>query len=119
MIEEGVTLSQYTAMSVLAVRPGLSNAQLARRSFVTPQGMNQAIAVLADEGLVRRVPHASNGRVLCIELTAQGEDVLARCEAKIDTFENELLGELGERERGALNRTLARLAAVDRGHDKA
>jgi len=36
----GVTTPQYAAMSVLAEEPGLSNAQLARRSSVTPQTMN-------------------------------------------------------------------------------
>ena len=35
----GLTATQYTALSVLRMGKGLSNAQLARRSYVTPQSM--------------------------------------------------------------------------------
>ena len=52
--ETGVTTPQYAAMSVLAEEPGLSNARLARRSFVTPQTMNQILARLEASGLVER-----------------------------------------------------------------
>lgn len=46
----GVTTPQYAAMSVLAEQPGLSNAQLARRSFLTPQTMNQILGKLGGGG---------------------------------------------------------------------
>ena len=39
----GVSLNQYTTLSVLAGRGGLSNAQLARRSLVSPQSMNEVL----------------------------------------------------------------------------
>ena len=39
----GLTVPKYTALSILRDRPGLSNAQLARRTYVTPQSMNEVL----------------------------------------------------------------------------
>ena len=110
-----VTVQQYTALSVLSARPGLSNAQLARRSLMTPQGMNQALALLADSGLVRRVPQIDNRRILSIELTARGAAVVRRCDMAVDEFERQLLARLSPQQRHELNDTLSLLA--DLGHD--
>ena len=38
--EHGATLAQYAVLTALDEEPGLSNAELARRAFVTPQTMN-------------------------------------------------------------------------------
>ena len=49
----GLTTLQYTTLSVLGRgRPGdgLSNAQLARRSFMTPQAMGEVIEALEAAG---------------------------------------------------------------------
>jgi DNA-binding MarR family transcriptional regulator len=99
----GVTLLGYTALTVLAVRPGLSNAQLARRSFMTPQGMNQAIAVLAERGLVQRSPYQDNRRKQRIDLTDRGRRVVAECSAVVEEYEQELLRALGPEAREQLN----------------
>lgn len=94
LLDAGLTLAQYTALSVLAARPGLSNAQLARRSLVTPQGMNQALAGLADKGLIRREPHPTQGRVLCVHITSEGKKVLTVCRRLSDGADAEVLGSL-------------------------
>jgi DNA-binding MarR family transcriptional regulator len=101
-----VTLLGYTALTVLAVRPGLSNAQLARRSFMTPQGMNQAIAVLAERGLVRRTPDQNHRPEQRIELTARGRRVAARWSAEVAASERELLAALAPEARDRLNTLL-------------
>ena len=41
-----IALTGYTALSVLRAQDGLSNAQLARRSLVTPQSMSEVLALL-------------------------------------------------------------------------
>jgi DNA-binding MarR family transcriptional regulator len=110
----GVTLLGYTAMTVLAVRPGLSNAQLARRSFMTPQGMNQAIAVLVDGGLVRSTPDENNRRRRRIELTAAGWQVVGACTAAVEQYEQQLLSILGDDARDQLNFLLRTVVEADR-----
>ena len=90
----GLTVPQYTALSVLRDRAGLSNAQLARRSYVTPQSMNEVIAVLERDGLVTRSPAANPGRVLETTVTDAGLAVLARCDATVTAMEDRMLADL-------------------------
>jgi DNA-binding MarR family transcriptional regulator len=98
----GLTVPQYTALSILRDRAGLSNAQLARRSYVTPQSMNEVIAALERDGLVARSPAANHGRVLEMTLTDAGHEVLARCERAVDEMESRMLADLDEEGRAQL-----------------
>jgi DNA-binding MarR family transcriptional regulator len=98
----GLTVPQYTALSILRDRAGLSNAQLARRSYVTPQSMNEVIAALERDGLVARSPAANHGRVLEMTLTDAGQDVLARCDAAVTEMEDRMLADLDAGERAQL-----------------
>lgn len=110
----GVTLLGYTALTVLAVRPGLSNAQLARRSFMTPQGMNQAIAALAERGLVHRTPDSQNRRRQRIALTEAGQRVVESCTAAVEEYEQTLLAALGPAAREQLNALLRSVVEANR-----
>jgi DNA-binding MarR family transcriptional regulator len=87
----GLTLPAYTALSVLRVHDGLSNAQLARRSLVTPQSMIEALAQLVARGYVRRSADPGHGRIIRIHLTAAGRRVLERCDRAVDRVEQEML----------------------------
>ena len=68
----GVTLHQYTALSILERREGLSSAQLARRHVVTPQAMHQLIATMERDRLIERRPDEANRRILRAWLTEHG-----------------------------------------------
>ena len=85
----GLTTLQYTTLSVLN-RHGapLSNAQLARRAYMTPQAMSEVIDALETKGLIRRNPHPNHGRLLPATLTAKGRRVLADCERGVDEMED-------------------------------
>jgi DNA-binding MarR family transcriptional regulator len=87
----GLTRPQYTAMSVLRRTSGLSNAQLARRSYVTPQSMHEVIDALERLGYVERAPSAAHRRVLQARLTARGASELRACDRAIDVMEREML----------------------------
>jgi DNA-binding MarR family transcriptional regulator len=94
-----LTVPQYTAMSVLRNRPGLSNAQLARRSFVTPQSMNEVIASLEHSGLVKRDVDPDHRRILRARLTPRGRRLYERIDAEIAELEEEMLRELSDSDR--------------------
>ena len=110
----GVTLHQYTALSLLERRDGLSSAQLARRHFVTPQAMNQLVATLERDGLIRREPDAANRKILRASLSDKGREVLAACHVAVDELERRMLaGFTADQERAfreALERSLQGLA---------
>jgi DNA-binding MarR family transcriptional regulator len=98
----GLTLTQYTALSVLRRRSGLSNAQLARRTYVRPQSMIQVISTLERGGLIERAPDANHGRILRTELTPKGRTILAACDRAVTKVENAMLADLSAEQREAL-----------------
>ncbi len=98
----GLTTPQYAALSVLADEPGLSGAELARRSFVTPQTMNGILANLEAVGMILRQPHPEHGRVLQAYLTEAGEGLVSRAHAEVGYIEDLMLSELDSGERRKL-----------------
>ncbi len=104
----GLSVNQYTTLSVLDRRSGLSNAQLARRALVSPQSMNEVLLTLEQRGLVRRHAHPAHGRILQTELTSQGKALLADCDTEVRQVEARMVGELTDDDRKALRRALVR-----------
>ncbi len=98
----GLTTLQYTTLSVLGRRGELSNAQLARRSYMTPQSMSEVIEALERKGLIRRDPHPNHRRVFPAKLTATGVKVLEACDEAVEQMEAEMLRDLDAGERAAL-----------------
>jgi DNA-binding MarR family transcriptional regulator len=94
----GLTTLQYTTLSVLGHRGGLSNAQLARRTYMTPQSMKEVIDALEAKGLIERSPHPSHRRVYPAALTADGRRVLAACDEAVDELEREMCADLTPRD---------------------
>jgi DNA-binding MarR family transcriptional regulator len=75
----GFSLPQFGVMMFLKRMPGLSNAELARRAYVTPQAMGEVLSTLEKAKLIRRRPHEGNARILSAELTPSGEKALDSC----------------------------------------
>lgn len=112
----GLTTLQYTTLTVLRRRGGLSNAQLARRAYMTPQAMSEVIEALERKGLIERTPHPNHRRVLPAALTDAGRRVVAECDAEVDAFEAAMTAPLSEQEAAELRRMLvACVRALDAG----
>jgi DNA-binding MarR family transcriptional regulator len=86
----GLTTPQYSILSELDEFPGLSNADLARRSFVTPQTMNLIVRILEEHGLIAREPNETHGRKQDIRLTEQGRKLLQRAHRAVGGIETGL-----------------------------
>jgi DNA-binding MarR family transcriptional regulator len=98
-----LTTLQYTTLSVLGARgQPLSNAQLARRAYMTPQSMIEVIEALERKGLIRRDPHPNHRRVFQATLTAKGRRVLDACDAAVAEMEEEMLAGLEADQRESL-----------------
>jgi DNA-binding MarR family transcriptional regulator len=98
----GLTTLQYTTLSLLGARGELSNAQLARRSYMTPQAMSEVIEALESKGLIRRDPHPNHRRIYPAALTAKGRKVLGECDRAVDELEEQVLRDLSPTERAGL-----------------
>lgn len=90
----GLTTLQYTTLSILGRRGELSNAQLARRAFMTPQSMSEVLVALEQKGLVERNAHPNHRRVFPATLTEEGRRVLAACDTEVDELEQDMLAAL-------------------------
>lgn len=103
----GMTITHYSCLELLAQRPGLSNSELARGTFVTRQSMNVLLQALERDGSVSRPSEASVGKVLPTRLTPLGRSRLERASAVVRAVERRMLGGMSEREQ-AEARTLLR-----------
>jgi DNA-binding HxlR family transcriptional regulator len=78
-------------LTALDEEPGLSNADLARRAFVTPQTMNQVLRELEQRHWVTRHAHPGHGRILQADLTHDGRQALRDCHQAADAVEEQML----------------------------
>jgi DNA-binding MarR family transcriptional regulator len=99
----GITVTQYTALSVLEQHPGMSAAQLARHTFVSAQAMDGIVRALDDAGIIERARDPHNRRRMTISLTPEGTALLASCRGDVDRIESEAFGDLTDAERHTLS----------------
>jgi DNA-binding MarR family transcriptional regulator len=85
-----LTVSQYACLELLGQRPGLSNADLARGTFVTRQSMNVVLQGLEARGLVTRPTVAARGRELPAELTERGRRQLVAASTAVRGVEKRM-----------------------------
>lgn len=105
----GVPFPQYICMRILAKSPGLSNADLARLTDVSPQAMNMGLRALEQRGLVTRPATVSSGRSLPAQLTREGSELLKRLDTGVRAAERKLMANLTAEQRREFKRTLVSL----------
>ena len=105
-----VSTPEYTALSILRGRDGLSSAQLARRVGVTPQAMNQIVIGLERRVFIRRRA-GTQGRMMGTCLTVKGVKLLDQCDRATLPVEERLLSGLSATEVAALRRALSSCVA--------
>lgn len=94
-LAHGVTLSQFLVIQVLAEGVPVSNAQLARRTFVSPQAAHTVLEELIDSGLVTRGDHPQNKRIRLVRLSESGWQLAQDCYTQLEDLENRLVAQLG------------------------
>jgi DNA-binding MarR family transcriptional regulator len=105
----GMTVTHYACLELLAQRPGLSNSDLARGTFVTRQSMNVLLQSLERDGDVSRPAEAAVGKVLPARLTPQGRRRLEMASVAVRSVEARMLGGLSGDERSAAFGILQRM----------
>jgi DNA-binding MarR family transcriptional regulator len=108
-----ITTPQFAVLTWLQRTPGLSNADLAHRCFVTPQTMNLIVKKLEDRELVIRSESPSHGKILPFALTSEGAHVLKQAHSSLAGVERGLFGVLSAAELKNLVSTLRKLRATE------
>ena len=106
----GVTPPQFAVLTMLAAYPGISNADVARLSFLTPQTVSVIVANLERSGAVARRPHAVHGRIQHIDVTQAGRKLLARCRKRVQAIEQRVVAGISASEEATIRRWLVGLA---------
>lgn len=102
----GMSVPQYSCLEQLAHRPGISNSELARGTFVSRQSMNVLLQALQRDGLVTRPEKADIGRALPIQLTELGRSKLTAASAAVKAVEQRMHHDLSESDQNDLRRLL-------------
>ena len=102
----GMNITHYACLELLHQRPGLSNSELARGTFVSRQSMNVLLLALERDGLVSRPAQAASGRILPTELTAAGRNQLTKASAAVKAVEERMTSALDPAEQDQLRRLL-------------
>ena len=104
--QHGATIAEYAVLEALDEEPGMCNADLARRAFVTPQTMNQVLRELEVKRWVTRHPHPHHGRILQASLTPDGRAALRNCRQAATAIEKQMLARLSPVHRHQLTTAL-------------
>ncbi len=108
-----ITTPQFAVLTWLQRMPGLSNAELAQRCFVTPQTMNLIVQKLEERGQVVRAESPSHGKRLPLRLTSEGARVLKRAQSALLAIEQGLFGVLSQSELEGLISALQKVRATE------
>src|SRR6202142_249287 len=100
----GLSVSQYACLEILAARPRISNADLARDAFVSRQAMHQLLTGLRAAGLVTA---AGQGRSQRYALTAEGRTGLRKASSTVAAIEQRMIATLSRAEREERHRQLS------------
>lgn len=108
-----VTPPQFAVLTMIAAYPGLSNADLARLSLLTPQTVSVIVANLKRAGAVTSRPHEIHGRIQHLDITESGRAVLARCKERVGRLEAQIAAPLSPEEERIVRRWLVAVASED------
>ncbi len=111
----GMTITHYSCLELLAQRPGMSNSELARGTFVTRQSMNVLLQSLEREGEVARPDTAPVGKALPTRLTELGRARLDKASAAVRSVEERMLSGMTESEQRAALHALRGMVTSLRG----
>lgn len=107
----GITTPQFVVLTMLKAYPGLSGAELARVSVLTPQTVGVIIRNLERDRAIVKAAHPVHGRVLQWTLTRRGAARLALCRRHVMAVERRLASGLSTRNQAVVKRWLAGIAA--------
>lgn len=94
----GLNNAKYVVLRLLNERPDLSSAQLARRSFLSPQTMHSMIVNLEKLGWVDRTLHPENARISLTRLTKEGERIELAGRAVIERWSAAMVQNMSQTE---------------------
>jgi DNA-binding MarR family transcriptional regulator len=104
-----LTTPQYSVLAELQEFSGLSNADLSRKSFVTPQTMNLIVQKLEERKLINRTDSKTHGKIMNTEITSEGIELLTKAHKIVIDVQQGIFGGLSSEESATLSVILMKL----------
>ncbi len=98
----GITLSQFAVLTAIKHNHGITNAQLARDSFVSPQTMYLIVMGLVNKGYLQRKNINDDKKSLSIKITDKGIDIVEKADRLIYPIEKEMAEIIGNEKMNTL-----------------
>ncbi len=101
----------FTALTLVADNPGLSQSQLAEAMQVERPNLVVIVDELETRGLITRDRVPTDRRTYALRITTEGARLLAGATRAVAEHENQIMGGLSDAEEAALIATLNRIEA--------
>lgn len=101
-----LTTPQYAVLAQLECNGELSNASLAKKSFITAQSMHGIASNLEKQGLIQKTTSKENKRIILVSLTKQGHALVKKAHKVVGNVEKQMLRGLSKNEIDQLEKTL-------------
>jgi DNA-binding MarR family transcriptional regulator len=104
-----VTLPQFSVLTMVHAYPGVSGAELARLTLLTPQTINFIVKNLERDGLIVKTPDDVHGRIIRIDITEKGRQLRQKCRTRADQMEKQLVDGVSDAEQRTIRKWLVRV----------
>jgi DNA-binding MarR family transcriptional regulator len=109
----GITQPQFLIMTMINAYPGISGAEVARLTMLTPQTISLIVANLERDGRLRRAVSPDHGRIQQMELTDEGQSLLAQSRERTGRLDARLRADLSPDQEQFLRSWLVAIATRD------
>lgn len=109
--EAGLTIPEWRVLAHLGQSGAVSTRDITARVALDKSIVSRAAKRLEQAGYLQRSLNTQDHRLVSLELTAKGRDLMERLGKVAETYQAELLAELGE-DAAALRRALEKLSAT-------
>jgi len=103
----------FSVLSVIGHRPGITSRQLCQQLNVLPPNMVVLLRELDKRGWIERQPHPTDGRAVGLLLSSSGKALMKKAESAASAADSEGVARLSLTERKTLTRLLQKIYNAD------
>jgi DNA-binding MarR family transcriptional regulator len=107
--EYNISPSRFFAMVHINEEPGISSSELSDRLLCDKSNVTRIVRGLENQGFIRREPHETDGRTLCLYLTEQGLETCNHIQIELKLYNENRLNNLDSVVQDNLLQTLQNL----------
>lgn len=98
-------------LTEICANPGISQDRLAKLIFINKSNVARQVAVLEEDGFVRRVPSAADKRVMELYPTEKTLEIVPRINEMLLCWENCITHDLSEEEKELITALLGKMSS--------